>query len=159
MVIEQVQSRFKQAVDYLSDEQIIDSKNVVKCISEKMGRHPNNVRGALRGEAKFLTRKFVKTFCSVFNNLISPNWIWDGLGNMFTNKPILPLQDELPEESLTELSKEELITLIKELIKLHCEQNEMYRLLVKQNEEMIRNGQSRFNDITNLIYRNVSAAR
>lgn len=50
-----------------------------------------------------------------------------------------------------QLSKEELIFLVKQLMSLHSEQTEMYRLLIKQNEEMIKNGQERYNNITNLI--------
>ena len=53
------------------------------------------------------------------------------------------------------LTKAELITLVRQLITLHSEQNEFYRMVLRQNEEMIRNGQSRFNDITKILHPNV----
>jgi len=156
MVIGKRHERFEKAINYLQKEKILDSKNVVKSISEGMGRHPNNVRSAMRGDSEYLTFKFVKTFCSVFGNVISPEWIWDGVGDMVcVENTLFQEEPEVSEETLQRLSREELIVLVKQLITLHSEQNEMYRMMIKQNEEMIRNGQSRFNDITNIIYKNV----
>jgi len=53
------------------------------------------------------------------------------------------------------LSHDKLVYLVKELVTLHNEQTDMYKMLIRQNEEMIRNGQQRFNNITSLILNNV----
>lgn len=58
-------------------------------------------------------------------------------------------------DNIEKLTKDQLIFLVKELMSLHNSQTEMYRMLIKQNEEMIRNGQERFNNITNIIFKGV----
>lgn len=85
MVNEERLQRFGDAILYLVNEDLIDGKDIAKDISIKMGRHPNNVRAALRGDERFLTNKFIKAFCSVFKNVISPEWLWSGIGSMKVN--------------------------------------------------------------------------
>lgn len=58
-------------------------------------------------------------------------------------------------DGIEKLTKEELVFLVKQLISLHSEQTDMYRMLIRQNEVMIRNGQERLNNISNLIFKNV----
>ena len=89
-------------------------------------------------------------------NIISEEWIWSGVGEMLTDTSTYNTANStITEESLMKLSREELVFLVKQLMSLHSEQTEMYRLFIRQNDEMIRNGQERFNNITNLIYKNV----
>lgn len=59
------------------------------------------------------------------------------------------------EKHIEKLSKIELVNLVKELMALNNDQTEMYRMLIRQNEQMIRYGQERFNNITNIIFKNM----
>ena len=59
------------------------------------------------------------------------------------------------EKHIEKLSKNELVNLVKELMSLNNDQTEMYRMLIRQNEQMIRYGQERFNHITNIIFKNM----
>ena len=93
--------RLKRAIDYLVSTKMIDGKNIVKTISEKVDRHPNNIRAALRGDEKYLTQKFIKTFCTNFENVISPDWIWDGTGNILQNIDFQPKMKMLPSDTIT----------------------------------------------------------
>lgn len=153
MIIGRRHLRLEEAIQYLAGLGKVDGANIVKSISEKMDRHPNNVRAALRGEERFLTFKFVKTFCSTYESIISPDWIWNGTGKMIAaTKGSSDFSTEvISDESLDTLTREELVHLVKELMDLHREQTNMYNLLIRQNEEMIRNGQERFNKITSII--------
>lgn len=42
--------RLEKAISYLVNNKMIDGTDIVKEISEKVDRHPNNVRSALRGK-------------------------------------------------------------------------------------------------------------
>lgn len=146
--------RLQSAIFYLQNNQMLDSKGFVKDIINKMGMHPNSVRGALRGEEKYLTSKFIRNFCSVFGNVISPDWIMTGIGDMVcVSDDLFSSAPEIPEETLNRLTKDELVMLVKQLMELHQEQNDIYRQMLRQNEEMIRNSQMRISDITKLIYK------
>ena len=150
----------EEAVSYLVSLNLVDGKGTIKDIANKMNRHKNNVSSALSGDARYLTWKFVKDFCATFDNTISPYWIWDGKGDMLkTINEIMTEQKQeeknVLEESLSMLSREELIELVKQLMALHSEQTAMYQMLIRQNEQMIRNGQERFNNITSIIFKNV----
>lgn len=164
--------RLEEAINYLVGMNMIDGKEIVKTIADNVDRHPNNVRAAIRGDEKYLTYKFVKTFCVVFGNIISPDWIWDGSGKMVKTDVFNPTTKMLPSDfeiddkekmdidssivnNIEKLSKDELVNLVKELMSLHNEQTEMYRMLIRQNEQMIRYGQERFNNITNIIFKNM----
>lgn len=156
MIIGHRQQRLEKAISYLVSIKMMDGTDIVKEISEKVDRHPSNVRSALRGEDKYLTYKFVKAFCMIFGSVISPEWIWEGTGEMVQNKEPVTVPDKLiTEEELMNLTKNELISFVRQLMTLHNEQTEMYRLLIQQHEQMIRNGQERFNNITNIIFKNV----
>lgn len=62
--------------------------------------------------------------------------------------------NQVVSDNIERLPKEKLVSLVKELILLHNEQTDMYKMLIRQNEEMIRNGQRRFDHITSLIFKN-----
>ena len=128
---------------------MIDGRKRIKSITDAMGYHVDSVRSALRGNSEHLTDKFIKVFCSAFGGIINPDWIMENKGQMLADSPAPA--EEIPEESLMSLTKAELVTLVKELVTLHSEQNEFYKMVLRQNEEMIRNGQSRFNDITKIL--------
>lgn len=99
---------------------------------------------------------------------VSKDWLLYGIGKMIKEETYNPTMNMLPSDFDTDkkeslnidqsianhiesLSKEELINLVKEIMQLHNEQTEMYRMLIRQNEQMIRYGQERFNNITNII--------
>ena len=84
MKITERKERFEASVHYLVSENMIDGRCVVKDLSKKMDRNETNVRAARRGEEKYLTKSFIKTFCLVFKNVVSSDWIWSGEGNMLT---------------------------------------------------------------------------
>lgn len=153
MITDNRQQRLEKAINYLVSHKMIDGTDLVREISEKVDRHPNNVRAALRGEDRYLTYKFVKSFCMIFGGVISPDWIWEGSGEMLNNSTTDTMKEShISEESLSMLTREELIELVKQLMALHSEQTTMYQMLIHQNGQMIRNGQERFNNITNIIF-------
>lgn len=148
--------RLNEAIKHLISFGMIDGKSPTKSISTTMNRNSTNTSSAIRGDNRYLNRKFVRDFCATYKNIISEDWLWDGIGEMLASSPKNNSSNTaISEDSLMMLSREELIFLVKQLMSLHSEQTEMYRILIRQNEEMIRNGQERFNNITNLIYKNV----
>lgn len=151
------EKRLNEAIKYLIAFGMIDGKSPTKSISTTMNRNSTNISSAIRGDTRYLNRKFVRDFCATYKNVISEDYIWDGIGELLTEATTYKTGNaSISEESLMKLSREELVFLVKQLMSLHSEQTEMYRLLIRQNEEMIRNGQERFNNITNLIYKNVN---
>lgn len=148
--------RLNEAIKHLISIGLIDGKSPTKSIAYTTGRNQNNASSAINGIKRFLTRKFVRDFCATYKNIISEDYIWDGVGEMLTEANTNNVAStQISEESLMTLSREELVFLVKQLMSLHSEQTEVYKLLIRQNEEMIRNGQERFNNITKLIYKNV----
>ena len=148
--------RLNDAIKYLISFGMIDGKSPSKSIATTMNRNSTNISSAVRGDKRYLNRKFVRDFCATYKNVISDDWLWDGTGDMLASSPKHNTSNTaISEDSLMMLSREELVFLVKQLMSLHSEQTEMYRILIRQNEEMIRNGQERFNNITNLIYKNV----
>lgn len=146
--------RFQDAIKYLKVKGIIAGKQTRAQIAKKLERHPSNISSAMSGDARYLNGKFIQDFCTQFGGVISAEWIMNGEGEMLTGLKAERMQN-ITDESLQSCSREELIFVIKQLISLHHEQTEMYRLLIKQNEDMIRNSQDRFNNITTLLYNNV----
>ena len=156
--------RLEEAVSYLISLGLVDGKAHVKDIAAKMSRHKNNISSALSGDIKYLTWKFVKDFCATFDNIISPYWIWDGKGDMLKTLNEINLDEiekekrnlnDVSDESLSTLTREQLISLVKQLIALHSEQTAMYQMLIIQNNKMIINGQERFNNIIDIIFKNI----
>ena len=147
--------RLEEAIKHLMSLGLIDGRSTSKSIAEKMDRGKEGVSSALNGDDRYLTWKFTKAFCATYSNIISADWIWDGDGEMLTKTESVNNKSVITEEKLMDLSRDELISLVKQLMILHNEQTEMYRLLIQQNEQMIRNGQERFNNITNIIFKNV----
>lgn len=148
-------SRLGEAINYLISKGRLDGTAPIKNLAEKMDRNFSNVSAACNGDIRYLTKKFVKVFCATFDGIVNWNWIWDGTGVMSVGEDSPFRHTEISEESLSRLSKDELVTLVKQLMALHSEQTEMYRMLIRQNEAMIRNGQERINNITSLIFKNV----
>lgn len=151
------QKRLEEAIKYLMSLGLIDGRATSKSIAEKMDRGINSVSSALNGDERYLTWKFIKNFCAAYGNVVSSDWIWDGSGVMLEENMDTDtyMNSTITNESLMKKSKEDLVRIISDLMQLHREQQEMYRLLIRQNDEMIRNGQKRFKDITNIIFRNV----
>lgn len=147
--------RLAEAVKHLISLRMIDGKSPTKSIANIMNRNASNIGSALRGDVRYLSRKFIRDFCASFNNIISEEWIWDGIGSMTHTVSSADPEKHISEEALMRLSKEELITIIKKLLTLHCEMTENQKTLILQNEHMIQNGQELFNDITKMIYKRV----
>lgn len=158
MIDEERKERFLLAINYLQQKRLLGTKKKVQDIVDKTGYNPTNIYSALAGETRYLNQKFVTNFCTAFNGVISPDWIMTGIGDMVcVSDDLFSSTPSIPEETLNKLTKNELVALVKQLMELHHEENELYRMLIRQNEEIIRNGQSRFNDITSLIYKNVQS--
>lgn len=153
MIVADRKDRFNRAIAYLQNEQKIDVKDTVRSISDAMSKHPNSIRYAMQGNDKYLTYKFIRTFCSVYNNIISPDWLWEGKGMMLNNNPDFTPEITMSVDSLMKLTREELVSMVQQLMTLHHEQTELYRNIIRQNEQMIRNEQDRFNNITNVFMR------
>ena len=135
---------------------MINGKNPKTSIANKTGYNSANISSALKGNPRYLTEKFIKVFCAKYNNVISSDWVLNGTGEMIQSKP--EIQDEdmpISDENLMYLTKDNLISLVKRLMDIHKEQTEMYKSIIRQSEEIIRNGQEQFNEIANLIANNV----
>jgi len=145
--------RMDAVIQYLISIDMIDGKNPKSAIANRTGYNSGNVSSALNGNPKYLTERFIKTFCAKYNNIISFVWIITGEGEMIANEPKISQDDGLPisEENLNKLTKENLVSLVKRLMDIHKEQTDMYKSIIRQSEEIIRNGQEQFNSITNLI--------
>lgn len=156
MMIEKKEKRLNDSIQYLMSLGLIDNRAASKSIAQKMGRRLNGISSALNGDERYLTWKFVKAFCASYSNIISSEWIWTGEGEMLEEGNNGIRRNVLyTEDYLMGLSHDQLITIVKQLMILYDEQLEQYRYLISQNEEMIRNIQERFKNITNLIYKNV----
>lgn len=148
--------RLETAIQYLVSVDMINGKNPKTSIANKTGYNSGNISSALRGNPRYLTEKFIKVFCAKYNNVISSDWVLNGTGEMIQSKP--EIQDEdmpISDENLMYLTKDNLISLVKRLMDIHKEQTEMYKSIIRQSEEIIRNGQEQFNEIANLIANNV----
>lgn len=148
--------RLETAIQYLVSVDMINGKNPKTSIANKTGYNSGNISSALRGNPRYLTEKFIKVFCAKYNNIISSDWVLNGTGEMVQSKP--EIQDEdmpISDENLMYLTKDNLISLVKRLMDIHKEQTEMYKSIIRQSEEIIRNGQEQFNEIANLIANNV----
>ena len=145
--------RMDAAIQYLVSIDLIDGKSPKSSIANRLGYNSSNVSSAINGNTKYLTERFIKTFCAKYNNIISYDWIINGNGKMIANKPEIKQDDGLPisEENLNRLTKENLVSLVKRLMDMHKEQTEMYKSIIRQSEEIIRNGQAQFNSISNLL--------
>ena len=153
--------RLEAAIHHLVSIDMIDGRCIVKDLSKKMDRNETNVRAARRGDERYLTESFVKTFCLVYKNIVSSDWIWNGEGNMLSiNEWHDDITDNISSENISEeilmkLTREELVLIVKQMMQLHEEQTEMYRILISQNTEMIRNGQKRLEEIMSMLKKTV----
>lgn len=151
--------RLDDAIKHLISIGLIDGKKPSKSIALTMDRNRSNISSTLRGDSRYLNRNFIRDFCATYKNIISADWIWEGAGEMIIND-YSEMEEKnrislIPEDKLMNLTKEELISLARQLMELNKEQNDMYNLLIQQNERMIRYGHDRFNNIMNLIFKNV----
>lgn len=149
---ENKKQRLNAAVKHLISIGLIDGKYKVKNIAQTMNRNSQNISSTLRGDVRYLNQKFVQDFCATYKNIISEDWLWEGVGEMLTNGKLVNTNNiVITDETLTSLSKEDLIVFVKQLMALHSEQTAMYQMLIRQNDQMISNGQDRFNNITNIM--------
>lgn len=70
--------RLNQAYEYIKSQKII---SVQKDVAEKMNSTQQNVSGALNGNEKILTTRFLKRFAEAFPD-IDPTWLLTGEGEM-----------------------------------------------------------------------------
>lgn len=151
--------RLDDAIKHLISIGLIDGKKPSKSIALTMDRNRSNISSTLRGDSRYLNRNFTRDFCATYKNIISADWIWEGTGEMIINdyseKEEKNSINLITEDKLKNLTKEELISLVRQLMEFNKEQNDMYNLLIQQNERMIRYGHERFNNITSLIFKNV----
>lgn len=147
-----IAKRLDEAIQYLVSIGMIDSKNPKSSIANHLGYNSSNVSSALRGNKRYLTTNFIRSFCAKYKNIISYDWVLNGTGQMIANKPV-PKDNELPisEENLHMLTKENLVSLVKRLMEIHKEQTDMYKSIIRQSDEIIRNGQEQFNSIASII--------
>ncbi len=90
--------RFSEAVKYLISKGKIDGRAKNKSIAEKMGRNRNSVSSAVNGEEGYFTLSFLIDFCATYGNTISPEWIFNGVGNMLRDDVYHPTVKLLPSD-------------------------------------------------------------
>ena len=132
--------RLNKAVKHLISIGLIDGKSPSKSISTTMGRNNSNISSALRGDEKYLNRKFIRDFCATYNNIISDEWIWDGQDTMLNEEPYYEDINfsVYNYQSIYDLQKEKLIDILRQLIEFQEVQNQRIVDLIRMNEEMIR---------------------
>lgn len=144
---EATKKRLKDAINYLASIGMIDGKSTTKAIAADMGRNSTTIGAARAGDKRYLTRKFINEFCLQYNGIISPNWIWDGVGTMVTSTPQDVMQ-QLAGIDYMSLPKEKLVIIINELIDMRNRQ-----------QAFIYNEQERFMSLVNDIAANVATVR
>lgn len=94
------EKRLEMAVKHLISLGEIDSNATVKSIAKRMNRRYNGISSAMNGDNKYLTQKFTKSFCAVYGNVISAEWIWSGDGTMLNNNKdeFKPTMKRLPSD-------------------------------------------------------------
>lgn len=73
-----------EAINYLKYKGVIKTQ---KDVAEKMKATPSNVSGALSGNEKILTSRFLKRFNDAFGNVFNPSWLLFGEGEMLKPQP------------------------------------------------------------------------
>lgn len=76
--------RFKKAFDYL---RYCGEIHTQKDLAIKMNAAPPNVSGALKGDPKILTDRFLLRFNSAFNDIFNNKWLLTGEGSMLQSSP------------------------------------------------------------------------
>lgn len=144
---EATKKRLKDAINYLASIDMIDGKSTTKAIAADMGRNSTTIGAARAGNKRYLTRKFVNEFCKQYNGIISPDWIWDGVGVMITSTPQDVMQQFAGIDYMS-LPKEKLVVIINELIDMRNRQ-----------QEFIMNEQERFMKLINDVSADVAIVR
>lgn len=121
---EGIKKRLKDAINYLASIGMIDGKSTTKAIAADMGRNNTTIGAARAGDKRYLTQKFIKAFCAQYNNVISPEWIWNGVGTMVAGEPNV-VWHHVKMIDFMSLPKEKLVTIINALIDLHNRHYEM----------------------------------
>jgi len=150
--------RFEKAIKYLENIGLIDAKDVVKDITDKTERHPNNIRGALRGEERFLTLKFIKTFCATYENIVSADWIWEGKGEMLGSGNPIKLEPLTIPKDIDEMEKSQLVNMLASIVDTYNKILDNNRLLhehLKICEEIARRDQENFKYLMEQITRQI----
>ena len=140
-------------------KELISFKNMSDSMfAKKVGIDTGNFNKKINGKQPWSINDINK-ICEKY--MVRRQWLENGEGDMLESlNELIPDQKQyednhVSEESLSRLTREELIELVKQLMALHSEQTAMYQMLIRQNEQMIRNGQERFNNITSIIFKNV----
>ena len=144
---EATKKRLKDAINYLASIDMIDGKSTTKAIAADMGRNSTTIGAARAGNKRYLTRKFVNEFCKQYNGIISPDWIWDGVGAMITSTPQDVMQQFAGIDYMS-LPKEKLVVIINELIDMRNRQ-----------QAFIMNEQERFMKLINDVSADVAIVR
>lgn len=144
---EATKKRLKDAINYLASIDMIDGKSTTKAIAADMGRNSTTIGAARAGNKRYLTRKFVNEFCKQYNGIISPDWIWDGVGVMITSTPQDVMQQFAGIDYMS-LPKEKLVVIINELIDMRNRQ-----------QAFIMNEQERFMKLINDVSADVAIVR
>ncbi|MBR1462364.1 MAG: hypothetical protein IJ604_03160 [Prevotella sp.] len=114
MIIEERKKRIEDAINHLMAIGLIDSRTPSISIAQKMRRGKESISAAINGNERYLTWKFVKAFCATYSNIISADYIWNGIGEMINEKePEDKGNTSISDESLMTLSREELVFLVK----------------------------------------------
>lgn len=77
--------RLRKAYEYLRNRGLAHTQ---KDVATKMGATAPNVSGALKGDVKLLTNKFLCRFNEAFGNIFNLNWLMTGEGDMMSGAPI-----------------------------------------------------------------------
>ena len=112
-----------------------------------MGRNSTTIGAARAGDKRYLTRKFIKEFCKQYNGIISPDWIWDGIGTMVASSP-LDIGQQVLGINFSSLPNEKLVTIINELVAMR-----------NRYQEFLVNEQERFMKLINEISTEVAVAK
>lgn len=120
---EERRHRFEKAIGYLVGRNLIDPNNKVRNIADKMRKHPMTIRFAMKGDERYLNNRFITSFCQVYGNIISPDWISGGVGVMLVEAEALAGDKEimLPAD-MENVPRETLIRLVEILFNFYVSQ-------------------------------------
>lgn len=72
-------ARIHKAIDYLKDKGIIHKQ---RDIVEMLNGNESNITQALKGNARYLTKPFLRRFAKAYSEFISEDWLVDEKGKM-----------------------------------------------------------------------------
>ena len=92
--------RLKDSVKYLISKGLIDGRAPITSIAKTMNRDRHNISSVMNGNEKYFTMKFMIDFCTTFGNYISPEWIFEGTGEMIDPNSFKPTMKVLPSDDM-----------------------------------------------------------